>query len=92
MKTNTPDICPICKKDLTELSRLLGSSAIEFHMRRHQLLFAKQQGYQEGYFKALEDYSIWNNGVQRIGAMFTDIKDIKERFSKDPRNNPYAEG
>lgn len=35
-----------------------------------------------GYFACLDDYSIWNNGVQRIGALRRDIKDIKREMLK----------
>lgn len=32
--------------------------------------------YLRGYWKALNEYGIWNNGVQRIGCLETPIKEV----------------
>lgn len=34
----------------------------------------------EGYAKALDDYAIWKDGVQRIGCMDRDIKEIMVKY------------
>ncbi len=33
-----------------------------------------------GYFAAMNDYAIWNNGVQRIGVMAQPLKDRKREL------------
>jgi hypothetical protein len=91
MTDTTLETCLYCKTDLTYIRRVFGKEGVQYHLFLHEKQHLQAKAYQEGYFRALEDYSLWKDGVQRIGAMCTDIKDIKERFVKDPRNNPYLQ-
>jgi hypothetical protein len=41
-----------------------------------------RRAYNEGYKQALRDWSIWKDGVQHIGCMQHDIKEIIEEVDK----------
>lgn len=41
--------------------------------------------FEEGYWRALDDFGIWRDGVQKIGAMERPIREVfREKFGRDP--------
>jgi len=42
----------------------------------------KRIGRREGYAQALDDFAIWKDGVQRIGCMDRDIKEIMREYDE----------
>ena len=55
---------------------------MEYTLSQEQFDAHIKEAHKEGYFKCLDDYAIWKDGVQRIGCGEQDIKDIMANFDK----------
>jgi hypothetical protein len=40
-------------------------------------------GYKKGYIQALQDYAVWNNGVQTVGCGVKTLNQAKIDFEKE---------